>query len=267
MDIQEAVDRVAYTGQTEMALHNRGRHGGLAEGIVVELTGTVLVLAADMVQGVLHASLVRRACLQWTIQVYTPPRAWPFSTWAVLAVMWHLAPDNTPTGTLEEIIRDLSTWSADQDFPWRKPPGRLQIAPAAEGFSLAATLQRHPTRGRAHSCRQARFRPPCLTQGGGGTRGRHNRCWTPGTSRCGTCSQARWPMRPKLSRKLFHRTNPPLWPCSAAYRPGRPRYVGEKRTDARARTSPWCRFQLCFTPRTWEPWDRGRSFPTRRAVR
>ena len=38
-----------------------------------------------------------------TIKVYTPPRVWPFSTWAVLAVMWHQAPEGTPTGTAEEI--------------------------------------------------------------------------------------------------------------------------------------------------------------------
>ena len=47
----------------------------------------VLVLAAEMVRGVLPVSRARRARTQWTIQVYTPPRAWPFSTWAVLATM------------------------------------------------------------------------------------------------------------------------------------------------------------------------------------
>ena len=144
MNIQEAVDRVSQTGQTEMALHTRGRHGGPAEQIVVESTGMVLVLAADMVRGVLHASRVRRACPQWTIQVYTPPRAWPFSTWAVLAVMWHLEPGGNPTGTTEEIARDLQAWPANQDFPWRGPQGGLPVEPAAEGFSLAAILQLHP---------------------------------------------------------------------------------------------------------------------------
>ena len=49
VNIQEAVDRVANTGQTEVALHTRGRHGGPAKGIVVEPTGMVLVLAADIV--------------------------------------------------------------------------------------------------------------------------------------------------------------------------------------------------------------------------
>ena len=61
VNIQEAVDGVTHTGQTEVALHTRGRHGGPAEGIVVEPTGMVLVLAADMVRGVPHASRVRRA--------------------------------------------------------------------------------------------------------------------------------------------------------------------------------------------------------------
>ena len=73
VNIQEAVDRVAHAGQAKVALHTRGRHGGPAEGIVVEPSGMVLVLAADMVRGVLHASRVRRARPQWTIQVYTPP--------------------------------------------------------------------------------------------------------------------------------------------------------------------------------------------------
>ena len=150
VNIQEAVDRVAHTGQAEVALHTRGRHGGPAEGIVVEPSGMVLVLAADMVRGVLQASRVRRARPQWAIQVYTPPRAWPFSTWAVLAVMWHLAPEDAPTGTAEEVARNLHAWPTDQDFPWRRPRGGLPVAPAAEGFSLAATLQRHPDKRARH---------------------------------------------------------------------------------------------------------------------
>ena len=98
----------------------------------------------------LHASRVRRARPQWTIQVYNPPRAWPFSTWAVLAVMWHLAPEDAPTGTADEIAWDLDAWLVDQDFPWRRPQGGLPVAPAAEGFSLAATLQQHPDKRARH---------------------------------------------------------------------------------------------------------------------
>ena len=75
VNIQKAVDRVAHTGKTEVALHTRGRHGRPAKGIVVEPMGMVLVQAADMVKGVLHASRVRGAPPQWTIQVYTPSRA------------------------------------------------------------------------------------------------------------------------------------------------------------------------------------------------
>ena len=150
VNIQEAVDRVTHAGQAAVALHTRGRHGGPAEGIIVDPSGMVLVLAADMVRGVLHVSRVRRACPQWTIQVYTPPRAWPFSTWAVLAVMWHLAPEDAPTGTAEDIARDLHTWPADQEYPWRRPRGGLPVAPAAEGLSLAATLQRHPDKYARH---------------------------------------------------------------------------------------------------------------------
>ena len=150
VNIQEAVDRVTHPGQAAVALHTWGRHSGPAEGIIVEPSGMVLVLAPDMVRGVLHASRVRRARPQWTIQVYTPPRAWPFSTWAVLAVMWHLAPEDAPTGTAEEIARDLHTWPADQDYPWRRPRGGLPVAHAAEGLSLAATLQRHPDKRACH---------------------------------------------------------------------------------------------------------------------
>ena len=150
VNIQEAVDRVAHTGQAELALHTRGRHGGPEEGIVVEPSGMVLVLAADMVRGMLHASSMRRARPQWTIQVYTPPRALPFSTWAVLAVMWHLAPEDAPRDTAEEIARDLHAWPTNQDFPWRRPRGGLPVAPAAEGFSLAATLQRQPDKRARH---------------------------------------------------------------------------------------------------------------------
>ena len=150
VNIQEAVDRVTHAGQAAVALHTRGRHGGPAEGIIVEPSGMVLVLAADMVRGGLHASRVQRARPQWTIQVYTPPRAWPFSMWVVLAVMWHLAPEDAPTGTAEEIARDLHTWPAHQDYPWRRPRGGLPVAPAAEGLSLAATLQLHPDKRARH---------------------------------------------------------------------------------------------------------------------
>ena len=63
--------------------------------------------------------------------------------------MWHLAPEDGPTGTAEEIAQDLHAWPTDQVFPWRRPWGGLPVAPAAEGFSLAAALQRHPNQ-RAH---------------------------------------------------------------------------------------------------------------------
>ena len=58
--------------------------------------------------------------------------------------MWHLAPEDAPTRTAEEIARDLHTWPAGQDYPWRRPRGGLPVTPTAEGLSLPATLQRHP---------------------------------------------------------------------------------------------------------------------------
>ena len=39
---------------------------------------------------------------------------------------------------------------ADQDYPPRRPRGGLPMAPAAEGLSLAATLQRHPDKRARH---------------------------------------------------------------------------------------------------------------------
>ena len=79
-----------------------------------------------------------------------PPQAWPFSTSAVLAVMWRLALEDAATGTAEEIARDLHTWPTGRDLPWRRPQWGLPVAPAAEGFSLAATLQRHPDKRARH---------------------------------------------------------------------------------------------------------------------
>ena len=52
-------------------------------------------------------------------------------------------------GTLKR-ERDLHASPANQDFPWRRPQGGLPVAPAAEGFSLAATLQRHPDKRARH---------------------------------------------------------------------------------------------------------------------
>ena len=124
MNIQEAVDRVAHTGQTEVAPHTRGRYGRPAGEIIVQPTGMKLVLAVDMTQGVLHATRVQRVRPQWTIQVYTPPQAWPFSTWAVLAIMWHLAPEWTPTETAQDIAWDPHAWPATQDFPLAQTPKR-----------------------------------------------------------------------------------------------------------------------------------------------
>ena len=213
MNIQEAVERVAHTGQTEVALHTRGRHGGPAEGIVVELTRMVLVLEADMVRGVLHASRARRARPQSTIQVYTPPRAWPFSTWALLAVMWHLAPEEAPTGAAEEIVRDLHAWRADQDFPWRRPQGGLSVAPATEGFSLVATLQRHPGKRARHFLQTGTVPAAPPDSGWRWDAGGAQPLPDPWILPLCTYPRAPRPMPPKPLRGLSHRHNPPAWPA------------------------------------------------------
>ena len=171
VNIQEAVDGVAHTGQLEVALHTRGRHSGPAEGIVVEPMGMVLVLAADMVQGGLPASRVRRARPQWTIQVYTPPRAWPFSTWAVLPVMQHLAPQDAP-----QAPRKKSPETSTPGRPTRISPGADPRAASQWRLGPRGSASRQPssstlTRGRATSYRQAPSRPPHRTPHGGGTRG------------------------------------------------------------------------------------------------
>ena len=171
VNIQEAVDRVAHTGQAEVALHTRGRHGGPAEAIIVEPSGMVLVLAADMVPGVLHASRVRRARPQWTIQVYTPPRAWPFSTWAVRAVMctWHRrTPPQEP--------RRNSPGTSTPGQPARISPGTghgvaSQWHPRQRGSASRQPFSGTPSRGHATSCSRARSRPPRQTPSGDGTQG------------------------------------------------------------------------------------------------
>ena len=255
VNFQEAVDRVTHAGQAAVALHTRGRHGGPAEGIIVEPSGMVLVLAADMVRGVLHASRVRRVCPQWTIQVYTPPRAWPFPTWAVLAVMWHLAPEDAPTGTAEEIARDLHTWPADQDYHWCRPRGGLPVAPATEGLSLAALLQRHPDK-RAHHFLQTGTVPAAPPDS--------EWRWDAGEAQPlpGPWVRPLWglpmgtlahPLKP--SRGLSRSRSSPAWPCSAACRRGPPGYGGRKEAGARAPISPW----------SSGPWNGGPSCPARRA--
>ena len=228
MNIQEAVDRVIHAGQAAVALHTQGRHGGPAEGIIVEPSGMVLVLAADMVHRVLHASRVQRARPQWTIQVYTPQRAWPFSTPAVLAVMWHLAPEDARRGTAEEIARDVHTSPADQDYPWRRPRGGLPVAPVAEGLSLTATLERHPDKRARHFLQTGTVPAARQTPSGDGTQGRRNHCPAPGSSRCGICPWAPWPTPLKPPRGLSCSRSSPVWPCSAACRRGRPGYGGRK---------------------------------------
>ena len=195
--------------------------------------------------------------------MYTPARAWPFSTWAVLAVMWHLASEGTYTE--EELARDLPAWAADQDFPWRRPQGGLPVAPAAEGFSLAATLQQHPDK-RARHFLQTGTVPAAPPDSGwrwdtGEAQPLQDRwivlLWYLPT---GTLAHAA-----RAIRGAFPPPKPPRRGPARSLQAGRPGYGGEWRTGARARTSPLCRARLCFTPRTWELLNGGRPCPTQRA--
>ena len=202
---------------------------------------------------------------KWNIQVYTPPRAWPFSTWAVLAVMWHLAPEDAPTGTAEEIARDLHTWPADQDYAWRRPRGGLPVAPAAEGLSLAATLQRHPDKRARHFLQTGTVpaAPPDSEWR-----------WDAGEAQplpgpwvlplwylpMGTLAHATQAVKGAFPQPLLRGVALP-----AACRRGPPGYGGRKEAGARAPISPWSRARRCSTPRAWGPWNGGRSCPARRA--
>ena len=141
--------------------------------------------------------------------MYGPPRALRFSTWAVLAVMWHLAPEGTSTGTAEEIARDLHAWLADQDSPWRRSQGSLLVAPAAEGLSLAAPLQQHPDKSARLFLQTGMLPAALLDSEWRGTRGRHTRCRKARSSHCGTCPQTPWSMPPKHSKGPSRRPNLP----------------------------------------------------------
>ena len=187
----------------------------------MEPTGMVLVLAADMVRRLHHASWVRRTRPQQKIQVYTRPRAWTFSTWAALAIMWHLATEGIPIGTAGEIARDLHILLVRQAFPWRRPKGGLPVAPAVQGLSLAATLQQLPDKMARPFLQTGRVlaAPP-----GSGWKWEAEEAqplpdpWVP---RFGPCQRLPWPMPPRPSTGLSHCPNH-LTPCSAACRRERP---------------------------------------------
>ena len=138
-------------------------------------------------------------------------------------------------------------------FPGAGPRAVSQWRPRQRGSASRRPSSDTPTG-------QARFRPPCPTPGGGGTRG-HNRYRTPRSSRCVTCPQAAWPMQPRPPGQLSHRPDPPASPCSADCRQGRPGCRGKRRMGVRARISDWCRARRCFTPRTWERWKWGAIVP------
>ena len=257
--IQDAVNRVAHTCQMEVALHTRGGHGGPLEGIVVEPTGMVLVLAANMA----HAFQVQRARPQWTIQVYTPPRVWPFYIWAVPDIMWHRAPEDNPTGTAEEIAQDLQAGRPTRTSPGPDPKTVSEWRLRRRGSAWRRPSSGTQTKGRAPFCRQVRYRPPRQTQDGSGTQRRHNRCRTPGCSHFGTCQRVPWLMPPRPSKGSSSRPRPLAPPRSAACKRERPGFGGERK-DARARTSPWCQGRLCLTPQTCGEYNGGWVCPTRR---
>ena len=241
VNIQEAVDRVTHAGQAAVALHTRGRHGGPAEGIIVEPSGMVLVLASDMVRGV----PTRPAC-GWRAHSgpsrCTPPRGrgpFPRGRCSPSCGTWHQR--TPPQGP-----RRTSPGTSTPGRPTRITPGAGPGAASRWHQRQRGSASRQPSNGtptsrHATSCRRARSRPPRQTPSDDGTQGLHNRCRAPGPSRCGTCPWAPWPTPPRPSKGLSRSRSSPAWPCSAACRRGPPGYDGRKETGARAPISPWSR--------------------------
>ena len=138
------------SGPAQLGLPRRPGRGN-----VMEPAEDLLVLATDMVRGVLDESRVQRARPQWTIQVYTPPGGWSFSTCICTVCIWaymymgsarrHAAPGTRGHlhGQHGRIGPGPPHLAVDQDFPRRRPEGGLWVPPAVEGLSLGATLQRH----------------------------------------------------------------------------------------------------------------------------
>ena len=200
MNIQEAVDRVPDTGQAEVALHTRGRHGGPAEGIDVESSGMVRVLAADMVRGLLHASRVQRARPQWFIQVYTPLAG--VALLHIGGARRHVAPGAGGRPHRHRGgNRPRPPYLADRPgFPMAQAPGRPSSGAHSRGIQPRGN---HPAAPRQDGA-------PLPTDGHGPGRPARLRVAMgrrraqplpdPGSSCCGTHPLAPWPMPPKPSR-------------------------------------------------------------------
>ena len=185
-----------------------------------------------MVRGVLHASRVRRARPQWTIQVYTPDGRGPSprGRCSPSCGTWHR---RTPPQEPRRKFPGTSTPGRPARITRSAGPGAApQWHPRQRGSASRQPFNGTPTRGHATSCRRARSRPPRQTPSGDGTQGRRNRCRAPGSSRCGICPWAPWPMTLKPSRGLSRCRSSPAWPCSAACRRGRPGYGEGKRAGA-----------------------------------
>ena len=259
VNIQEAVDGVTHAGQAAVALHTRGRNGGPAEGIIVELSGMVWSWRRTWSEGFSTHPACGWHAHSGPSRCTSPQRAWPFSTWAVLAVMWHLAPEDAPTETAEEIARHLHTWPAGQDYPWRGPPGGLPVAPAAQGLSLAATLQRHPDKRACHFLQTGLVpaAPPDSEWR-----------WDTGEAQSlpgpwvlplwylpmGTLAHATRAVKGAFPQPLL--LGVALLPSLQA---GAAWVRWREGGGHRAPISPWSRARRYSTPRAWGPWNGGRS--------
>ena len=178
---------------------------------------------------------------------------------------WVPLQEDAPTETAEEIARDLHTWPAGQDYPWRRPRVSPPVALAAEGLRLAASLQRHPDKRARHFLQTGTVpaAPPDSEWR-----------WDAGEAQPlpGPWVLPLWylPMN-----TLAHATQAvkgaflqPLLPgvaLLAACRRGPPGYGGRKRAGARAPISPWSRARRYSTPGAWGPWNGGQLCPALRA--
>ena len=183
----------------------------------------------------------------------------------VLTVMWHLAPEDAPTGTAEEIARDLHAWPTNQDFPWRRPRGSLPVPPAAEGFSLAASLQQHPDKRARHFLQTGTIpaTPPNSEWrwDAGGAQSLPDPWGLPlWYLPMGTLAHAAQAVKGAFPQPLL-----PGVALLHSLQAGAAWHGGGRMTGAPARISPWWRARRYSTPRAWEPWSGGQSCPTRRA--
>ena len=147
VNIQEAIDRVAHTGQTEVALHTRDRHGGQAEEIVRGAHGDGS--SAGLGHGPRGAQCIPRAARAPAVDHSGVHRSTGVAFLHMGSTRRHVAPG---TGGHPQRHRGGNCpgpprLAGRPGFPLAQTPGRPPSGACGEGFSLAASPQRHPDKG------------------------------------------------------------------------------------------------------------------------